>query len=676
MTRAWIFPLLVWIHLQPLYAAHPSLIMDATDVARLTSADAAVAAWRVSALKAAQQALEATLEIPAQGAGWFHDYFCPDHGRQLVPLSPNQHRCPADGRIFSGGNYDAAWRYFVQAENCRRVRDMGVGYAVSGNVAYASRVRDYLLALADRYPGWPLHGRRSGPAPLDGARMFSQTLDEAVHGLALLQGYDLTFASPVYSASDRERIQDRLFRELIRTIRRPRPGPSNWHSWHNAYLLCAGYVLDDATLVRQTLDGPWGVRDQLRQCVDGDGFWFEGSIGYHFYALTALVDSVEAAYRHGVDLWSDPKLVAMFSAPLLLAWPDGRFPALNDSAPESLADFADLYRIAYFRTGKEEFRYPFFRHPSNRLESVLYPDRGPRLKEVLLQYRSQLLRNTGLALLRNPGIPQDVALLKFGPHGGGHGHFDKLELALYCAGQERLPDPGTVRYGVPSYTTWYKRTLAHNTLVVDGHTQAGTSGRSLGFGETPAGTWARAGCDTAYSGVAMDRTVLLGPDFVVDVFRVQGDEPHVYDLAYHLAGALSLNVAAAPAVIALASDASPAYAHLAGVRAASGDAPWKAEVVDGTRVLRLWGAGDAQQIFFADAPGYQPDQPVPMALIRREAASTIFVHVLDWSAQGLPWDHTLKDGDVTVRLQPPGARGRYVITFPADPTRPVEAMRP
>ncbi len=71
--------------------------------------------------------------------------------------------------------------------------------------------------------------------------------------------------------------------------------------------------------------------------------------------------------------------------------------------------------------------------------------------------------------------------LKYGPHGGGHGHPDKLNFVLYSRGQILGVDPGTAAYGVPIQNEWYKSTLAHNTLVVDEENQKPAEGKSLAF---------------------------------------------------------------------------------------------------------------------------------------------------------------------------------------------------
>jgi hypothetical protein len=48
--------------------------------------------------------------IPGEPGGYYHDYFCPEHGLQLTfdPAAPTEHRCPFDGARYRGERYDAA----------------------------------------------------------------------------------------------------------------------------------------------------------------------------------------------------------------------------------------------------------------------------------------------------------------------------------------------------------------------------------------------------------------------------------------------------------------------------------------------------------------------------------------------------------------------------------------
>ena len=94
---------------------------------------------------------------------------------------------------------------------------------------------------------------------------------------------------------------------------------------------------------------------------------------------------------------------------------------------------------------------------------------------------------SGYAILEH-GSARDAAwlCLKYGPHGGGHGHPDKLNVSLYARGLLLGLDPGTAAYGVPIQKEWFRTTLAHNTLVVDETCQKPAEGKCLAFGTDPA----------------------------------------------------------------------------------------------------------------------------------------------------------------------------------------------
>lgn len=64
-----------------------------------------------------------------------------------------------------------------------------------------------------------------------------------------------------------------------------------------------------------------------------------------------------------------------------------------------------------------------------------------------------------------------TVVLKFGGEGIGHGHPDKLSIAIHDGKRELISDFGTSGYGVPDYLKWYKRSLSHNTVTVDAKDQ-------------------------------------------------------------------------------------------------------------------------------------------------------------------------------------------------------------
>ena len=89
----------------------------------------------------------------------------------------------------------------------------------------------------------------------------------------------------------------------------------------------------------------------------------------------------------------------------------------------------------------------------------------------------------GLGILRSgQGKDQTMLLMKYGVHGGGHGHFDLLHFVLFDDGREVIPDYGFSRWiniepkfggrYLPENDTYASQTIAHNTLVVDEKSQS------------------------------------------------------------------------------------------------------------------------------------------------------------------------------------------------------------
>lgn len=86
-------------------------------------------------------------------------------------------------------------------------------------------------------------------------------------------------------------------------------------------------------------------------------------------------------------------------------------------------------------------------------------------------------RQSGYSVLRADGGRATLALFDHGPHGMppsyGHAHADALSLLLYRNGEPILIDPGTFTYtGAPEWRRYFRSTVAHNTVSVNGRDQA------------------------------------------------------------------------------------------------------------------------------------------------------------------------------------------------------------
>lgn len=101
--------------------------------------------------------------------------------------------------------------------------------------------------------------------------------------------------------------------------------------------------------------------------------------------------------------------------------------------------------------------------------------------------------DAGLHLLRTPRgeEPEIWCRCDGGPQGflsiAAHGHADALSLEVRCDGVDLLVDPGTYCYhGEPQWRSYFRSTLAHNTIEVDGQSQSVEGGPFLWSSRTDA----------------------------------------------------------------------------------------------------------------------------------------------------------------------------------------------
>jgi hypothetical protein len=149
-----------------------------------------------------------------------------------------------------------------------------------------------------------------------------------------------------------------------------------------------------------------------------------------------------------------------------------------------------------------------------------------------------LLRHSGFAVLRRPGSPLS-ALADFGPHGGSHGHYDKLHLSLSHRDCGALsPDLAMVPYGSALRKEWYAETACHNTVSVGGQSQAPHTGKLIHDAELEAGSYVWIRSDEAYPGCTMDRHLLLTDRWLLDWFEVRLEREQDIDWWFHALGDL------------------------------------------------------------------------------------------------------------------------------------------
>ena len=579
-------------------------------------------------LKDADEILAKPLEVPAKGGQWGHHYVCKKCSVRLETKG-TRHVCPNCKKEYTGWPYDEVVAAGVHKKNWTSVRTLGLAYQLNGAEKYAERARQILLAYADAYVKFPIHDYRGSAVPIEkGARAFAQTLDEAIAAIELVWGYDMVYACPKFTADERKHVETELFREIVKTIQRNDMGVSNWQSWHNGAFATIGYCLQDADLVAKAINGPHGFKWQLKHSILPDGFWYEGSPSYHFYSLQALLTVAEAAHFAGENLYTDPALKGLLAAPVDYVFPNGKFPAVNDSDELDITGQAGSYEIGYARYKDSRFGSVAALDNRKNVEALLWgenelPPESPKPKAGNSNFPS-----VGAIMLRQgEGANALNVHLDYGPHGGAHGHMDKLAVILYGLGEILAPDPARVQYGSPLQAQWYKTSVAHNTIVMDQQNQKSATGKLIWESWKPSLAAAQATCDSCYDDVRLTRTLALTPEYLLDITEVETTQPRTFDLAWHVWGKLSASIDVKPAKPLGKSDG---YQHLANVRSAETSGSYRVDFPQKNGTVRLLSSGSAKDVvILAEGVSGNPPTSCSAILMRRYADKTVYVSVIE-----------------------------------------------
>ncbi len=445
---------------------------------------------------------------------------------------------------------------------------LGWAYQFTDDERFAQKAREILVGYARLYPND--YAEHKGVNRSDTGKVMAQRLSEAMWLLPLIQAYDLIHDSPALSAEDRTLIENDLIRTALTFIqrrdaatevaRRDSANPNwrnadpaaaaegswagNWINFYNAAYIQGGIVLGDQDWIDI---GAAGTRNMIVKGIGDDGMWREGAIGYQIFARMALIACLEPLARRGIDLYSydQHRVKNLWDSPLKLAYPDGTIAGINDTGRASAAGSwqAMAFDYAWLRWRDPNYGVLINRAPRqiHQSEAIYFPAQiYETLPEKPLEgIGSALFDTVGYAIMRGEdGGGSTFFLLKYGPHGGVHGHPDKLNLILFADGDELSGEPVMYRYEDPRHQLWTKSTIGHWTLAVNERNQTAHTGKLLLYSHESPINVVRGVSTEAYPGVALDRTVVQMPGYLVDVFRAWGRSSRTFDYPLTFRGRL------------------------------------------------------------------------------------------------------------------------------------------
>ncbi len=332
--------------------------------------------------------------------------------------------------------------------------------------------------------------------------------------------YDVFYDDPALSELDHENIQ-KAMRLYLKTCKpwHLKGDIGNWVGSANVGAICCAAMLQDISEIEYFLNCPRGFKEQLSLGLMGDGWWFEGASNYSY--LTARIYSYAAKcveafgsnmfdmylpvrymgdsgrrWKNGwmsmnFDIWGPPGksyrcLKDLYDGATILMDENGYVAANNDSDPKKPGD---VFELGYYHYRDPAFLWSIDRDDRMSWQSLVYgigevkPSGDPRSM-------SGHVDNVGIAALRSQKEGQKPdeqiqAFLKWGTHGGWHGHFDRISLMQLRRYGKNLLLPlhksSWFGYADKSYKAWIQPSISHNMVIVDQYQQEPVESELLMF---------------------------------------------------------------------------------------------------------------------------------------------------------------------------------------------------
>jgi hypothetical protein len=523
--------------------------------------------WSAVTLEGLQSELQPflgqELSLPREPGGWWHQYVCPKHHTELLfdPLENDAHAfyC-THGCEWSGEPYRGAWLVFKHQSLVRYALQSATVYAAAHDREYAELSKSILVRYAAQFPLYPVHPDAQ-PWMLSG-RAFHQALTEAIWATSLIRGYLLLCDEGIEFSSADQKVLDTFFHMLEesmlqyrRVLVHERKNPeNNYTAWLNAALSCICAVRGDKEKLLELVNGEGGLIHHLTIGIKPDQFEFEGTLYYHIFVLRAYLITAEMADRFAVDLYAvqgdqGQSFKGMFNVLVELANDQGELPALHDGPYKRLPFAREISEVLEIGLSKykESSYLPLLANAYRQLngeasrtglEALVFGTGEWELnKKKENSTASILLEDSGFVILRHPQNPLSV-ISDFGPHGGSHGHYDKLNIILNHKSGKVSSELGMVPYGSDLRKGWYAETASHNTVSVNGKSQLPHDGKCIRYETNNKYTYAWLQSKDAYQGCTFDRHLMLTEDWLLDWFEVTLEREQTMDWWFHAQGGL------------------------------------------------------------------------------------------------------------------------------------------
>lgn len=378
------------------------------------------------------------------------------------------------------------YRVFDSAGDCKLVWEpnrhhqlviLARAYRVTGQKRYARKVVDILMDWLEQNPfGYGMN--------------WKSGLELGVRLINWVWAIDMIRDADVFDDHEWEAVVQAAYLAMWDTQRRYSQGSSanNHLVGEVAGVLVASCYFKDFPHAGKWRDAATDIMErELYAQSFPDGCTREHAFGYQFFVLQFYGLCMLACERSGTPL-SAPyaeRLQAMYRFMAEICTDTGQQPNFGDADDGYVLDLgnrpteqAELISVGAALFADESLAL------SDSSESTWWLTGERQTCRTAVPLASKAFRDSGYYILRTDGdaaapavrVFFDCAELGFGAI-AAHGHADCLSFSLALNGEEILVDPGTYDYYTyPEWRNYFRSTLAHNTIEIDGQSQSELQG--------------------------------------------------------------------------------------------------------------------------------------------------------------------------------------------------------
>lgn len=428
----------------------------------------------------------------------------------------NYQKCVEEEKEWKAPKISGKTRYLFLTSDGHHARKCAILYRLGAGEEYKEKAVEFLKELSDPERGYVKNPRACNQELVHEGEFFK----------SVAFAYDLVYDSTELSIENHKNIEA-VLRKFMDGIHweEQKGNVSNWLLAETEGALYCAAVLLDMHMVYRFLYGTGGVTDILSRGVTDDGWWYEASIGYNLLAAGIFSEIVHVMSHLGMDLrymtvpasyskvidagkvlqdglvaenWGtnhkNYRNIPMLWDSLVEFYNSrGIIFGLNDSAESKIqgtsGQFMDSrYDLAYKLYGKEAYG-ELLRFSEAKDRDILFgTGELPVVQNSTRGQKSVCADSAGVCTLRSQkaGVAPENQLqvvLKYGSHGGAHGHYDRCSMTNLMRCGRSLTGPENIWYSYHTflYKFYTQTSLNHNMVTVDYKMQEAVPPKKLLF---------------------------------------------------------------------------------------------------------------------------------------------------------------------------------------------------